>query len=124
MRSGDLLLPAVAVPMEAKPKFECPPEQLALLRQALPHVTHILTIGWRGQDQRFVDELRSLLPKRRIMILCVGKDRHDALSVAGQLVFADTEIESAPFGGNGFSQLVGASTELDSFLRSAFPRDP
>lgn len=47
---GIVRVPAIALPVEQKSDFECPPAQLDLLCGLLPRVTRILTVGWRATE--------------------------------------------------------------------------
>jgi hypothetical protein len=55
---GRLAVPAVAVPLESKQDFECPPDHIGHLKALLPKVDRILSIGWRATDEPFLNLLR------------------------------------------------------------------
>lgn len=52
-----LMVPALAIPMEAKTEFGCPPAHLAALRSDLPAVRRLLIVGWRAAEPHVVDLL-------------------------------------------------------------------
>lgn len=54
---GPPLFPAIAIPVTNKSTFECPPEHLGELESLIPNVRRILTIGWRGKEQHFLNML-------------------------------------------------------------------
>jgi hypothetical protein len=50
-------LPALSVPTTSKSSFECPPEHERALANLLPEVDRLLVIGWKGQEQTFLDRV-------------------------------------------------------------------
>ncbi|HEU0049663.1 MAG TPA: hypothetical protein VFQ43_18895, partial [Nitrososphaera sp.] len=69
------LFPAIALPVVKKSAFECPDEHLNVLRELLPRVTEILTIGWRGNEEHFLALLRNELGQPpRMMIVANNED--------------------------------------------------
>jgi len=58
---GNLGFPAIAIPVQNKRDFSCPPEHLTALADVLPKVTKIITIGWRATEQHFLKILKSPL---------------------------------------------------------------
>lgn len=52
--SPEIWVPAIAVPMEAKTDFECPPSHLQALREDLPSVRRVLIVGWRAAEPHVV----------------------------------------------------------------------
>jgi hypothetical protein len=52
------LFPALAIPVEEKVDFECPPDHVTALEAFLPQVTKILIIGWRAAEKPFLNMLR------------------------------------------------------------------
>jgi hypothetical protein len=56
--TGKAGLPAVAVPTLRKSIFECPPIHLQVLQEQLPKVDRVLVIGWRAQEETFLDLIR------------------------------------------------------------------
>jgi hypothetical protein len=54
---GPPLFPAIAIPVLTKSEFECPPDHVSQLAALIPRVTKILTIGWRGKEQHFLNML-------------------------------------------------------------------
>jgi len=49
------VIPAIAIPVQGKAAFECPQEHLDLLERAIWQTNRVVTIGWRGVEQRFLD---------------------------------------------------------------------
>jgi SIR2-like domain len=115
--------PAIAIPVESKNQFECPPRHLEKLKGFLPDVRKLLIIGWRGMETHFMDLLRfGLRPPLDIMIVSKIKprERSDAedlrarirASLAGTVQISD---DSFRLWERGFSGLV-TSCEVNSFL--------
>ncbi len=79
--NGRAWIPAVAVPIQSKGSFECPPEHVDMLRSILPQVDRVLVIGWRAMEEHFLNLLRTAGPKsaRRVLIAC--KSRKDSAHV-------------------------------------------
>ena len=53
-------VPALAVPLGQKAQFTCPSAHVAVLKDLLPQVDHILAIGWKGGEPDFVEMLRTV----------------------------------------------------------------
>lgn len=60
-RNGNLLIPAIAVPLRAKDGFECPQTHQHVLEESVPSIDSVISIGWRGGEADFVDLLRRKL---------------------------------------------------------------
>src|SRR5205823_9977424 len=67
-------LPAIAVPLETKQSYECPPNHLEAMREWLPQVDRILIIGWRAAERHFLLELEGHLRSDRSEERRVGKE--------------------------------------------------
>ncbi|MGI8412829.1 MAG: hypothetical protein ACR2QA_10140 [Solirubrobacteraceae bacterium] len=123
-----LMVPALAIPMEAKTDFECPQSHLAALRSDLPAVRRLLIVGWRAAEPHVVDLLwgsdadsqSGLMPGFSSLIVSGSKD--DATQVASNL---GRVIERSPtqwrlVEPSGFSALLANRREhLDGLLRPA-----
>ena len=90
-----------------------PPAHLEALMAAIPQVTHLLVIGWRGNEQHFVDLLRAL-PRGPLTLksLVVSGSAAGAKTVATALDLANVPPHIS---GTGFSGSFGA--QLQQFLR-------
>lgn len=60
--------PAIAIPVDRKNEFECPPEHLDALEEALALASRVIVVGWRATEAHFLalyttrkDEPRPLL---------------------------------------------------------------
>jgi len=105
------IFPALAIPVQRKQDFECPKEHMDLLRASMPDVTKLLIIGWRGNEQHFVELLRNLRhPGVRGMIVAENQ------SVAAKIAVHLQHLRPAwNTGVGGFSHFI-TSGEADRFL--------
>lgn len=55
---GWCAIPSLAIPVKRKSAFACPADHVAALERHLPLVDRVLTIGWRGVEQPFLERLR------------------------------------------------------------------
>jgi hypothetical protein len=71
MQDGHLIFPALSIPVENKDEFSCPVYHIAFLKDLLPRVTKVITIGWRGMEADFLELLRRHLPQedQKLMIV-------------------------------------------------------
>jgi hypothetical protein len=99
--------PAIAIPVEKKGSFECPPDMINQLKSALPSVSKILVIGWRATEDHFLDLLRRNL-KPGVLIYVVGADGPDAekIRVHIQEALTDNSPSSLAEQINGFTEFV------------------
>ena len=107
-------VPAVALPIAEKREFVCPQEHLSFLNQALPKVTKIVIIGWRGAEANFTDLLKDRLGSVKAIAACGGLD--EAGKTLNRLKDAGIrgDFESTTF---GFTELV-RSRQIEKFLAS------
>ena len=106
-------LPALAIPVAKKTTFEFPDEHLRKLRRCIPEVTHLLLIGWRGNEANFVREVREnrrVPPKTLIVTTSADSARRVATTLQGDLGTSDVS-------GSDFSGFL-RRRELDAFLLS------
>jgi hypothetical protein len=71
-RNKKAVFPALAIPVEAKLDFECPPEHIEALKAFIPEVRKILMIGWRATEQPFLDLLKRGLGQANPHIMVVN----------------------------------------------------
>jgi hypothetical protein len=79
-----ILFPAIAIPTQTKPEFECPPAHVRVLDSCLPQVQKILVIGWRGAEQTFLAKLKTL-PGMATPVLVVGDSEEGTRETAANL---------------------------------------
>jgi len=117
---GVVGFPALAIPVQNKSEFTCPPEHVQALASVIPNVTKIITIGWRATEQRFLrmlkNDLTGLKGSPDLMVVSCHiqgvTDTNDNLGLANagpsrKYATVDT----------GFSGLVRSIDELEKFLR-------
>ncbi len=69
-------LPALAIPVQNKPRYECPGLHLRTLEKELADVTKLLIIGWRAADESFLKLLAKGLSKApRILVVSSARDK-------------------------------------------------
>jgi hypothetical protein len=71
--NGKAYLPAIAIPLDNKREFICPESHLTHLKEALPQVTALLLIGWRGADDHFRQLLREHLGQNATVAAVCGE---------------------------------------------------
>ncbi len=59
--SGKPMFPAIAIPVEKKRSFECPPHLIEELKSLMPDARKVLVIGWRATEAHFLDLLKNYL---------------------------------------------------------------
>jgi hypothetical protein len=99
-----LTIPAIAIPIKAKARFECPESHIATLISHLPNVTEMITIGWRGAEDHFVNLLGKHLG-RSVEGICVAGSDDDAKLTAQRLMRGIGRVNLTPYGG-GFTAFM------------------
>lgn len=107
------LFPAIAIPVETKHSYECPPEHLEVLYAAIREVSRLLLIGWRGTEVPFLQLLSGNVP-RQMPVMIVAGTRGAAEEVAHTLQSRKIMGRFLPLEG-GFTHLVVARA-ADEFL--------
>ena len=118
-RPPHVLFPALAIPVETKLDFECPPEHVAALKSFIPEVTKILIIGWRATEQPFLDLLKNGLRSARPHFFIVNGERSASENTMNKIMRFGipgnyTVSEQSEF---GFSELI-RQQKVDEFLSS------
>jgi hypothetical protein len=114
----DLVSPALAIPVDKKDDFACPPGHVEALGKVLRETTKIMTIGWRGTEDKFLAMLRSPLTglTSNIDLLIVSgspSGREETFKNLGISIAADRYGSVAA----GFTGLINNLGTLDAFLR-------
>jgi hypothetical protein len=123
-QGGELWVPALAVPVRRKRVFECPDDQLRLLDELLPTVDLVLVVGWAGQEEHFLDLLRSRLrvQQRGAVVACgpdaraahetwsrlAEKDHGVLMTITGPAVLGESLTFSDLFAHDGFAEFLAA----------------
>lgn len=107
------LYPAIAIPVTEKGTFECPATHVSMLTTLIPKVTKLLTIGWRGTENHFLELLRNQGPMTAV---AVAGSEPEASETINQLrskgVSIIQEVALA-----GFSDTIGDGKLYDFFAR-------
>lgn len=113
-----LLLPAIAVPLQSKADYVCPDDHVETLRELLPNVDRVLTIGWKAGEPDFVRDLGSI--QEGASLLPVNGKPESREVVAANIRSERPDIRVDPdVGGvvkDAFSAFVENPTRLYEFL--------
>ena len=104
-------LPAISIPVARKTQFEAPSEHIDFVRDLMSSVTHLLVIGWRGNEEHFRGLLEGI-DRSRIVSLVATSGNASASLVARSLGLS-AELPAVSPG--GFTALVQGA-ELGAFL--------
>jgi hypothetical protein len=118
--NGTFGYPALAIPVEKKSEFVCPPEHLRALADFLPNVTKIITIGWRATEQNFLTMLKNPLTglQRGVDLMVVSGNIKDVFETNVNLGLAKgSSGHKYPTVETGFSGLIRGISQMESFLR-------
>ena len=110
-----VLLPALAIPVERKSDYECPPDHLDVLRACIPEVTKLLVIGWRATEITFLQLLAENF-RRDVRTMVVAGSSDGAREVTSRLNEAGISGKHSMAPG-GFTDFV-LNREADEFLKS------
>jgi hypothetical protein len=107
--------PAIAVPLQRKANFECPPTHVRWLEQRIPETTKVLIIGWRAQDPALLELMANMIDKPGLQGLIAAGKEQDAKVIRQTLLQHRVAAGSFGLAAGGFSDLVTGSL-LDEFL--------
>jgi hypothetical protein len=119
-------VPAIAVPTQRKKSFECPDDHLAALKAAIPEVSHLLIIGWRGNEDHFLNLWREVKAAherdrvqpnlRKLLVVSSSDDSANEISERFAAQTTYSYVRRAGVGG-GFTKFL-QSNQLEQFLPS------
>jgi len=115
VEGGQVLFPALAIPVESKDSFECPDYHVKALRDSLSDVTKILTIGWRAKEADFLKMVQTLGPRPRQLMIISGSETY-AKETHQNLAGQGMGLSKLVLGQGGFSQLI-RSRQVETFLQ-------
>jgi hypothetical protein len=118
--NGTFGYPALAIPIEKKSEFVCPPDHLRALADILPSITKIITIGWRATEQHFLAMLKNKLTglQRDVDLMVVSGTIKDVTQTNINLGLVNPASNCKyPTVEDGFSGLIKKIGLLDTFLR-------
>jgi hypothetical protein len=105
------MYPALAIPLENKTDFECPEDHLSHLKEFLPKVKKIVTIGWRATERHFLTLLSQHMDHAPY-VMSVAADRQEGTKIMQSLARGNPYSEAAD---GGFSDFV-RRREMDRVL--------
>jgi hypothetical protein len=116
---GTIGFPALAIPVEKKSEFLCPPEHLRMLSDVLPKVTKIITIGWRATEQHFLKMLKGPLTglQGNVALMVVSGGVQDVKETTANLGLMNVSSGQYASVSSGFSGLITNIPLLEVFLR-------
>jgi hypothetical protein len=118
-QSDKAYTPALALPVDTKSQFVCPPNHLVFLTENLPKVKWILIIGWRGMEAHFIELLKQHLPRDVSVLAVCGDAQAGEQTIERVRGFSiGNKHEVSP---DGFSSFV-VGPIIDRFLQEAFCR--
>lgn len=106
-------LPAIAIPVPAKPTFECPQNHVNVLTEAIPAIDKLIVVGWRGQERHFTGLFKLL--RRHVAVLIVAGDDKDAQQTRTALEGAGVKGVYTPYP-KGLSNFIRDEHLIDKFL--------
>jgi len=109
---GKPLFPALAIPVENKPGYECPQDHQKVLKEFFPQITKVLLIGWRANENRFLNDLATNMSKR-VSVMVVSRDQTSASQTLTRI--------SPVMGKNGviMNNFFAAKTSFSGFVFSS-----
>jgi hypothetical protein len=116
-RDNPPFVPALSIPVEHKPGYECPAEHIQALEEVLPAITKVLVIGWRAADEPFLKLMaEKMVHVDRMMMISSSETK--ANEIISRIRNAGVAAQQyLPAKGGGFSQAV-LSGQTEAFLKS------
>ncbi len=117
---GTVGMPALAIPVQKKNEFMCPPGHLEALATLLPSVTKIIAIGWRATEHHFLNMLKNKLSglKGDVDLMVVSGDHKGMVETTNNLAIGPPNTtRKRALRDTGFTGLINEIGHLESFLR-------
>lgn len=117
---GRIGFPALAIPVEKKREFNCPPEHLEALAGVLRRVTKMITIGWRATEEHFLEMLKERLSglAEDVDLMAVSGTIDGARDTVNNLAIDNKAGRKRELKATGFSGLIREIDQLEAFLRA------
>lgn len=113
IQSPQAAIPAIATPTRTKSDFECPPEHVQVFERMIPSVTRLLVVGWRGQEEHFLEKCQGLSEEAVGMV--VSEDPAHASETALHLPDR-VKIDVSAGNFSGFTGLAVQEEQLTEWL--------
>ncbi len=110
-----VFFPAIAIPVERKRVYECPPDHLEVLTACIPQITKLMIIGWRATEYTFLHLLVENL-REKLKGIVVSGSSESAKEVIARLNENDIKGRFIASTG-GFTDFI-LRHEADEFLKS------
>jgi hypothetical protein len=108
-------IPALAIPLLHKREFECPDSHVNRLREELPRVRSILTIGWRAGEAAFLEILKHCRPSVHVSVVCGSiADAQDTIASLRR-VLPDAHYEPI---GSGFTGAIQTRAMIPAIVNA------
>ena len=115
-----VVVPALAIPVDKKDEFACPHQHIQELATLLPRVTKLMTIGWRGTEDKFLEMLRSGptgLPHNIDLMIVSGSN--SGADETFQNLRITVSLDRLGSLSGGFTGLINSLEKLQAFLRES-----
>lgn len=113
--------PALAIPVEKKSEFVCPPEHLQALADVLRRVKKVITVGWRATEQHFLAMLKKQpmgLDIYNVDLMVVSGDTKGVAQTNENLgLIHQPHAQWHDLVESGFSGLISDISRLEKFLQ-------
>lgn len=109
-------LPAIAIPVKKKTYFTCPESVELRFRERLKRTTHLLVVGWRGEDPHIVEPLQQLTKSLQKIVL-VGPNVSELAVLKQKMTLSNLGDDDVVVASMGFSDFVSRSEPLDALLK-------
>jgi hypothetical protein len=108
------VLPAIAIPVEKKHSYECPPGHVDSLKECISKADKLLLVGWRAAEENFVNLLAKGL-RKNIQKMVVSRTPDSAEKIRSRLI--ESGIDGAQWNVNegGFTDQV-LSGRIERFV--------
>jgi hypothetical protein len=108
---GSVYVPALAVPMANKTRFECPSLHVEALRSCIPQVNRLLICGWRAAESHAIEILDGINPGYYLGVVAGGEPDLD--EVLANLGPVGKKGKPCLMRSNGMSGLASDMSQLD-----------
>lgn len=117
LQDDETALPALALPVNDKQRFICPPSHVSELRRFLSQSELVLIIGWRAADPMLVEEMRNALRPGVPVFVANGSEEESGMAISALREGGVNQVRPSPLA-CGFSELLRGG-HLDAMLVTA-----
>jgi hypothetical protein len=115
--SYQIVLPAIAIPLEKKTGYACPASHVRVLEESVSKTEKLLLIGWKGAEYAFVNLLGKRL-RKDIPKMIVSSNKQSAMKIRDAMIEAklSTGVDGWQCAEHGFADTV-RSGEIEDFIK-------